>query len=425
MVDQAKSAIGPVTRSGPSVAQLLLLGLVLGLGLAVGTALALEFIDDRVQNREDLWRELDIPVSGVIPQLAEVNGVPLSRITELLPLSPHAESYRFLRTEMMHHDGLSRLRTVLVATARPGQGGSTTAANLAISLAEAGKHVVLVDADLRRPVLHGFFGTDNDAGLTSLLTNGGGAVANALRRTSIENLLLLPAGPEVPNPAALLTSERMRTVIARLREHSDYVVFDAPSAAAFTDAAVLGAQLDGVIMVIRANQPVRAVERQTKALFAKVGANVVAAVLNDARPQDVDSYYFHQHYYNRRPQPPGPNGGGGTAASAVASLSPPVAHQLPVTGPSTGSTAPEAAQAADLGAARPWAPLAVSLYHTSSGYRDHQRSAGPRGWIPGHFVSPRPSTERGAPECRPARRSTVRRSGDTRSYGQVPDERPR
>ena len=338
VADEAKSAVGPVTRSGPSVLQLLLLGLVLGLGLAVGTVLALEFMDDRVQDRESLWRELDIPVSAVIPQLAEVNGVPLARITELLPLSPHAESYRFLRTEMMHHDGLSRLRTVLVATARPGQGGSTTAANLAISLAEAGKHVVLVDADLRRPVLHHFFETDNDAGLTSLLTNGGGAVANALRRTSIENLLLLPAGPDVPNPAALLTSERMKTVIARLREHSDYVVFDAPSAAAFSDAAVLGAQLDGVIMVVRANQPVREVERQTKSLFAKVGANVVGAVLNDARPQDVDSYYFHQHYYNRYPLPPGPNGGGTSAASTVAPVSSPVAHQLPAAEPSTGST---------------------------------------------------------------------------------------
>ncbi len=360
VVGRAMSAVGPVTRSGPSVLQLLLLGLVLGLGLAVGTALALEFLDDRVRSREGLWRELDLPVSAVIPQLAEVNGVPLARITELLPLSPHAESYRFLRTEMMHHDGLSRLRTILVATARPGQGGSTTAANLAISLAEAGKHVVLVDADLRRPVLHHFFETDNIAGLTSLLTNGGGAVANALRRTSIENLLLLPAGPEVANPAALLTSERMKTVIARLREHSDYVVFDAPSAAAFSDAAVLGAQLDGVIMVVRANQPVRAVERQTKALFAKVGANVVGAVLNDARPQDVDSYYFHQHYYNRHPLPPGPNGGGASASMAVAPLSSAVAHQLPAAGPNTGTT--QVVQAAHSGRptlARRWRSLPV------------------------------------------------------------------
>ncbi len=422
IVDKARSAVGPVTRSGPSVWQLALLGFVLGLGLAIGTALALEFMDDRVRSREGLWRELDIPVSAVIPQLVEPNGVPLARITELLPLSPYAESYRFLRTEMMHHDGLSRLRTVLVATARPGQGGSTTAANLAISLAEAGKRVVLVDADLRRPVLHHFFETDNDAGLTSLLTNGGGAVANALRRTSMENLLLLPAGPQVPNPAALLTSERMRTVIARLREHSDYVVFDAPSAAAFSDAAVLGAQLDGVIMVVRANQPVREVERQTKRLFAKVGANVVGAVLNGARPQDVDSYYFHQHYYNRHPLPPGPNGG--AAASAIALLSPPVAHQLLATEPSTGST-PEVALGVGPGQptiTRRWLSLPIAhrlaiaiisaVLILGLGYLG----------ISSHRT---PRRDAAAPERRPACRSTIRRSGDSRRYGQVRDQRPR
>jgi capsular exopolysaccharide synthesis family protein len=298
VVDEAKSAVGPIMRRGPSPLQLLLLGLVLSAGLALGAALALAFLDDRLQSREDLWRELGLPVPAVIPELTPgTDGVPIARITELKPLSAHAESYRFLRTELMHANGSASLKTLLVATAKPGQGGSTTAVNLAIALAEVGKRVVLVDADLRRPSLHAFFGENNDSGLTTVLANGSPDAAFCLRRTSVDTLALLPAGPAVRNPSALLGSDRMRKVLLQLREHADYVVIDTPSAATFSDAAMLGPLVDGVVIVTRARQSVREVELHTKELFAKVGANVIGAVLNDAAANTVDSYYFHHHYY--------------------------------------------------------------------------------------------------------------------------------
>jgi len=305
VIDKAQSAVGPVTRSGPSPFQLLLLGFVLSIGLGVGTALALAFLDDRVQDREDLSRELSLPVPAVIPQLTDGYAeLPVARITNMRPLSPHAEAFRFLRTELTHAGGGTPVKSLLVATARPDQGGSTTAANLAIALAEIGNRVVLVDADMRRPCLHTFFGEDNEAGLTTLLADGHYGAQRALRRTGIENLALLPAGPEVPNPAALLSSERMRRLIAELETHCDYVVIDTPSAAAFADAALLGPLVDGVVLVFRANQPVSGVERRTKELFEKVGAKVLGVVLNDAASMSVDSYYFHQHYYPEAPALP-------------------------------------------------------------------------------------------------------------------------
>ncbi|MDH4179256.1 MAG: polysaccharide biosynthesis tyrosine autokinase, partial [Armatimonadota bacterium] len=307
IVDDAKSAVGPVTRRGPSPLQLLLLGLVLSTALGLGIALALAFLDDRLESREDLHRGLDLPVPAVIPELPTgIEGIPVARITELQPLSAHAESYRFLRTELMLGSGNERLKTLMVATAKPGQGGTTTAVNLAVALAEVGKRVVLVDADLRRPGLHKFFGESNEAGLTSLLSNGSQDASHALRKTNLETLVLLPAGPPADNPAALLGSPRMRQIMARLREHADYVVIDTPSAATFADAAMLGPLVDGVIIVTRAKQSLREVDLHTKELFGKVGANVIGAVLNDAVPETVESFYFHHHYYPTSPAlPPG------------------------------------------------------------------------------------------------------------------------
>ena len=329
VVGPARSASGPVIKSGPSLAQLLVLGFLLSLALGVGSALGVAFLDSRIQRREDLGKALELPVPAVIPALPDsTGGAALARITELEPLSAYAEAYRFLRADIVYGHQGEPLKVLLVATARPGQGGSTTAANLAISLAEIGRRVVLVDADMRRPVLHTFFGESNEAGLATLLSNGAADPAQALRQTGMETLLLLPAGPAVENPAALLSSDRMRRLIMQLREHSDHVVIDTPSAATFADATMLSPLVDGVILVMRANQALGDPERRTREMFAKVGANVVGAVLNHVRPEDAESFTYHHHYYGTRyrspdnPQGPREGGGGGGSGAAVAEPEP-------------------------------------------------------------------------------------------------------
>jgi len=347
ILSKARSAIGPVAKIGPSRAQLMLLGLVLSLCLGLGAAVALAFLDDRVQVREDLERELQLPVPGVIPALPGGDGgVSVARVTELQPLSPVAEAYRFLKTELVYGTSGTPPQTILIATARPGQGGSTTAVNLAIALAEGGSRVLLVDADMRRPTLHRLFEQTNDAGLTSLLANGGAVAADALRKTGMENLLLLPAGPMVGNPAALLTSERMRRLLQRMREHADYIVIDTPSAATFADATLLASLVDAVVLVTRANQPIRAVERRTKELFQKVGANVIGAVLNEADPNRVDSSYFYGHYYSVPRELPSQTSRASATAEAIGgagSLSLPSRHE---SGPQLPAAAGQGREAA-------------------------------------------------------------------------------
>jgi succinoglycan biosynthesis transport protein ExoP len=303
VVDLARMAQGPVTK-GPSPGQLLGLGLILSLGLALGLAVTLDFLDDRVKTTDDVMRLLRLPVTGIIPAMEGMRARDLPLITHALPSSPYAEAYRFLRTDLLFTAEDQPLHTLCVVTPKPGQGGTTTIANLAISLAEADRRVILVDTDLRRPSLHRIFGVSNDVGLTSVLTDGV-QLDDALQETDIPNLRLLTGGPLAHNPSNLISSNRMRSLVSELRDRSDFVLFDTPSAIAFSDAAIIASFTDGTLMVVRAHQPLRGSQLQVTALLNKARANIVGAVLNDVTPNEVDAYYFHSHYYSSH-LPPAP-----------------------------------------------------------------------------------------------------------------------
>ncbi|MHB1189559.1 MAG: tyrosine-protein kinase family protein, partial [Armatimonadota bacterium] len=176
------------------------------------------------------------------------------------------------------------------------QGGTNTVANLAISLAQDGKRVVVVDADMRRPSLHRIFKAENGIGLANVLANEVD-IDEVLRATEVDNLLFVPAGPPPSNPSELLGSGRMRGVTQWLAEHADFVLFDTPSAVAFTDAVVLSRVVDGVLLVVRAQQVPRGAELQVRNLLNKANANILGVVLNDVQPEMVDSCYYHSHYY--------------------------------------------------------------------------------------------------------------------------------
>jgi capsular exopolysaccharide synthesis family protein len=144
--------------------------------------------------------------------------------------------------------------------------------------------------------LHVIFGIDNDCGLSDVLRDGL-LVTDALKSTAVDNLLVLTAGSPTKHPSELLASDRMRQVLDTLKAYSDFVFFDAPSAIAFADAAILSAIVDGVLIVVRANQAPRGSEVQMRGLLNKAKANVIGVVLNDADPETVDSSFFHAHYY--------------------------------------------------------------------------------------------------------------------------------
>lgn len=291
----SRYATGPI-QEGPSRKALIVYGFVLSLVLGVVTAIWLESIDSRVRNAADVEKMLELPVIGLTPQLPGRGGS-LPRLTHLYPLSAMAESYRILRTNILFALRDNPFKTLMVATGRPGQGATTTICNLAIALAQIGKRVILIDADMRRPSLHKFFDVPNEAGLSTLL-QGEGSLTDAFQKTGIENLIVLPAGPQPLNPSELLGSERMHELAKKLEEHCDLVLFDSPSTVVFSDGPMLASWVDAVLMVVSANQVPRGTEAQTRDLLRRAKANIIGVVVNRLASDNIDSCHFYSSYYS-------------------------------------------------------------------------------------------------------------------------------
>lgn len=194
--------------------------------------------------------------------------------------SAQAEAYRSLRTNLEFSSLDHPLRTLLVTSAAPDEGKSTTLANLGVISAQAGKRVVLVDCDLRRPALHEAFGLSNNVGVTTAVLSGEAPLP--LQATGVPNLQVMTSGPLPPNPSEVLGSARMNTVLQQLTADADLVLLDAPPVIAVTDAVLLATKVDGVLLVIRAGQTKREHAERARDLLAKVNARLVGAVLNNA-----------------------------------------------------------------------------------------------------------------------------------------------
>jgi capsular exopolysaccharide synthesis family protein len=213
-------------------------------------------------------------------------------ITVADPRSPVSEAYRTLRTNLDFSSLDKPIKTMLVTSAGPEEGKSTVLANLAVTTAQAGRKVILVDCDLRRPTLHNIFNLKNDVGLTTMVVDDAAMESPPLRDTGVEGLQLVSSGPLPPNPSELLGSRHMEEIIAALLERADVVLFDAPPVVAVTDAAVLATKVDGVLLVVNAGGTKRDYARTAKARLEKVNANLLGAVLNNVR-FDVS---LHRYY---------------------------------------------------------------------------------------------------------------------------------
>jgi capsular exopolysaccharide synthesis family protein len=213
------------------------------------------------------------------------------------PKSAAAEAYRALRTNIQFASPDNPVHTILATSTSPDDGKSTTIANLAVTFAAAGSRTILVDADLRRPHLHRIFGLSNDVGLTTLISSmargdsGNDSDLN-LAQTQVENLLVLTSGPVPPNPAEMLSSQRMADVLAMLRERAEYVLIDTPPIIAVTDAAVLASRVDGVVIVVNAGKTRRDLASKAKDILQQVNANILGVVLNNAKI-DKSAYEYY------------------------------------------------------------------------------------------------------------------------------------
>lgn len=214
----------------------------------------------------------------------------MNLITLTDPRSPVSEAYRTLRTNLSFYSLDNPLRSLVVTSPASGDEKSVAVANLAVTMAQSGRRTVLVDCDLRRPSLHTFFNLSNDTGLTSMILNDD--AKPPLQTTSVDNLWLLASGPKPPNPADLLGSRKIDQLIETLTAAYDVVLFDAPPVIAVTDAAVLGAKVDGVLLVISAGKSRRDHAERAKELLEKAKVRIIGVALTNA-PKDssLDSYY--------------------------------------------------------------------------------------------------------------------------------------
>jgi capsular exopolysaccharide synthesis family protein len=286
----------PTTPVGPKwVVQVLLAGAV-GLVLSLGAAFLLEYLDDTLKSPDDVMASTGLTTVGAITRIS--GEAPSDKlITVRYPKSPISEAYRAMRTNLQFSSLDHSLRTLVVTSANPMEGKSTTMANLGVVMAQAGKSVVLVDSDLRRPMLHRIFQVPNVAGLTSVLLEDEPVVDGHLQETGVENLRVLTSGPLPPNPSELLGSQRMQRLVERLREEADVVVFDTPPALPVTDAAVLSTQTDGVLVVTYAGKTRRAAARQAVTNLKKVGGNLLGIAVNRLPPRGSGGYYYYYYHY--------------------------------------------------------------------------------------------------------------------------------
>ena len=323
----------PGASIGPPRLRSILLGIVLSLMAGVGLVLFLEYLDNTVKSVEDVARATQLPTLALIPSMdaqsvkvmnakkkAELKSAkpkrPASdkvisiagiaprslhpegnRLTTLDGLSSVVEAYRMLRTSVLLSTAGNPPRTILVTSSQPGEGKTTTAVNTAISLAQLGASVLLIDADLRRPAVHKTFKLPHTRGLSNYLS-GSHKLEDLIIKLSIPNLSVLTCGPIPPNPAELVSSDRMKEMLRLMCEKYDHIIVDSPPLINVTDPVILSTMVDGSILVVQSGRSTRDMIRRSRQELTGVGAKIFGVVLNnvDIKREGYDEYYYNRYY---------------------------------------------------------------------------------------------------------------------------------
>lgn len=350
VVDRARV---PVRPSSPNKKRNLILALILGLGGGIGLAFLFDFLDNSVKTSEDVERYAGLPTLGVVPKfslegankaysygrrlkgrkepkqieagagtsgagatpsgegsadvsasapfVAEVEKAERPGSIELIPHyfpnSRLAESYRSIRTALLLSSADHPVKTIAVTSALPGEGKTVSAANLAITLAQSGKTVVVVDADLRRPRQHRLFKVKNTYGLTTYLTDSV-PIKDVVKSTDIPNLFLVNSGPIPPNPAELLGSDKMSRFIKMMGEECDYLLFDLPPMLEISDALVLGAKVDGVVLVVWGDKTSREALKKVREKLDMLKVRTLGVIINNVTLPHHGAYYYKDYYHS-------------------------------------------------------------------------------------------------------------------------------
>ncbi len=288
IIDAAEESTRPVS---PNLIMNILLSIFVGLGSGVGLAYFIEYLDTSIKTADDVERWIGLPVLGLIPQKVRP-------LIEEGPDSEHAEGYRVLRTNMSFTDaGGPTKGAFAVLSGGAGEGKSTTAFNLAYVCAQQGEKVLLVDADLRRPVQHTILGVSNRFGLTNVLLRDV-PVEETIKTTSVPNLHFLPSGRLPRTSLGVLDPKRIGELMNSLKSKYDVVIFDTPPLVGISDSAVIAKAVDGVILVVQYRKYPRDMIIRAKQMLDTLGVNQVGVVLNNINIMRDDYYYYYHSYYS-------------------------------------------------------------------------------------------------------------------------------
>jgi capsular exopolysaccharide synthesis family protein len=238
-------------------------------------------MDDRFRNVAEMRSKTGLSLMGIVPKMGGVSTAILGQQALLEPLSPMSESCRMIRTAIHFGAAKDRRRTLLITSPSSGEGKSTLASNLAITLAQTGRRVLLIDADLRLPMQHKIFGAINANGLSTLL-QGGAPLDEAVEPTEVNGLELLPAGPVAHNPAEMLNSPVFTELLDTLYDRYDYVVIDSAPVVGLADSRIIAASCDATVLVLRAGVSTRRTTDLARGGLHSVGAQIAGIIVNDA-----------------------------------------------------------------------------------------------------------------------------------------------
>ncbi len=275
-----------------------LLAAVVGGMLALGIIFLIDYLDDTVKTPDEVTMDTGLSAIGVV---SFIKGEDLHDrlITHSTPRAPVSEAYRVLRTNLEFSSIDDKLRSILITSASPGEGKSTTAANLGTVIAQAGNRVILVDADLRRPSQHKVLQVPNNQGLTTALLDSDTPISYHIQQTKVPGLRIMTSGPLPPNPSELLRSQRMQQVLEELNNEADFVIVDTPPTLTVADASILAPRVNGAVLVLKIASTRRDALIQAQESLHKTGANVLGVVMNQATPGRGGYYnYYYYRYYN-------------------------------------------------------------------------------------------------------------------------------
>jgi len=298
----------------------ILMGLVFGFGAGIALAFGLEFLDNTIKTTHEIERK-NLAVLGIIPSIGEEqyenrkkwfstgNALTSSKssrklkrrlITHEDPRSPVSEAYRSLRTSMLYSSSADKkIKSILVSSAGPGEGKTTTVANLAITYANLGKKTILIDTDLRRPVIHKVLEIKKEPGITDYLSGATDDFNDIIQETAIENLFVVPSGIIPPNPSELLGSQRMTDLLRKMEGEWDMILFDSPPLVAVTDATMVSKEIDQIVMVVKVGQTDKKAFDHTITSLRNVHAPLGGVILNAVTHKNsYGSYYYYYQYYH-------------------------------------------------------------------------------------------------------------------------------